>query len=279
MLHARVRSISPQFRGNERVRSRGRHLPSARRLEKSTNAPEVDASDPTHPPQPQPTRANGASLVQHRAQQRAGHDLWQPERAAGARRHHTRRTRSRRGYVVALFFCVILFSRASSRTPVGTRGSHREHRIRLPPQPIKKPGNDTSTERLPRDIPITHPTPRSPPPSFAVSVPASLFRLNSSPSKTKKIHRSRRPRFVLALRDGNGPTASSRRASRNFPRIPQTDETQKLQVRRRVCESRGGGFRRTAVPVRLRKLASRRGADEGEAAGRCGELFEPRLKF
>lgn len=164
MLHAHVRSISPQFRGNERVRSRGRHLPSARRLEKSTNAPEVDASDPTHPPQPQPTRANGASLVQHRAQQRAGHDLWQPERAAGARCHHTRRTRSRRGYVVALFFCVILFSRASSRTPVGTRGSHREHRIRLPPQPIKKPGNDTSTERLPRDIPITHPTPRSPPP-------------------------------------------------------------------------------------------------------------------
>ena len=132
------------------------------------------------------------------------------------------------------------------------------------------------TARYPHHTP--HPT-LTPPPSFAVSVPASLFRLNSSPSKTKKIHRSRRPRFVLALRDGNGPTASSRRASRNFPRIPQTDETQKLQVRRRVCESRGGGFRRTAVPVRLRKLASRRGADEGEAAGRCGELFEPRLKF
>ena len=93
----------------------------------------------------------------------------------------------------------------------------------------------------------------------------------SRKKKTKTTRRLRRPRRGVAVRHRVGCAAAAVRG------LPPPAQEQELQVRRGEREGGRRRVRRAEVQVRLRDLASRGGADEGEAVGGRGFLSVARL--
>ena len=94
---------------------------------------------------------------------------------------------------------------------------------------------------------------------------------NAFSRKTKTTRRPRRPRRGVAVRHRVGCAAAAVRG------LPPPAQEQELQVRRGEREGGRRRVRRAEVQVRLRDLASRGGADEGEAVGGRGFVSVARL--
>jgi hypothetical protein len=131
-----------------------------------------------------------------------------------------------------------------------TRGRRPRPRPRLPVSPSPRPRAAPVLNRRPVRVRIRL--------SGRVSSPKN-FHENRLTILSKR--RPRRPRRGVALCHRRGCAAAAVR------RLPPPAEEQELQVRRGVREGGRRRIRRGEVQVRLRDLASRRRADEGEAAG------------